>query len=257
MSNLKKVLVIAEGENDKSVIKRLFRAYQENIEVVAFKTDVYQLFDMYEEQKIQYEDIDLQQTLLSERVNLTPDERRILQDRYVDVFLVFDFDPHASRANIRKLRKLLAHFRDSSDMGKLYINYPMMKSYQHIADYKLNAGQFDIHFFQSCFTSEDLTKKTNQVRYKVRAKQEGFARKKLTKTEWDLLINHHLYKIEKIVGSLRDVDFSQKKFMELLIKQGELFQKKGTGYILNTSMTIIPELYPNLWTDLRAIVGNS
>lgn len=249
MANPKKILVIAEGKNDKSIINRIFKTYQKNVEVVTFKTEIYQLYDMYEKQGVEYEDIDLQQTLLTERSNLTRDERKILQDRYVDIFLIFDFDPHASKADIKKLEKLLAYFRDSSDMGKLFINYPMMESYQHIADSKLKAGLVDEQFLESRFSEQDLIKESNQTRYKVRAKDEGFKRKQLTIKEWDLLISHHLYKIERIVGSLREAEYSQKKFLELLRLQGKSYLKDKTGYILNTSMTIIPELYPHDWHD--------
>lgn len=249
MASPKKVLVIAEGKNDKSIIKRIFEVYKKNVEVVTFKTEIYQLYDMYEAQGVKYEDIDLQQTLLTERTNLTPNEKKILQDRYVDIFLIFDFDPHASHAEIRKLEKLASHFKDSSDMGKLYINYPMMESYQHIAESKLKAGLVDKQFLESRFSDKDLIKESNQVRYKVRAKQEGFSRKQLTKNEWNLLISHHLYKIESIVGSLRKVEYSQRKFLELLLLQGKSYQEDKTGYILNTSVTIIPELYPRDWHD--------
>lgn len=112
MASPKKVLVIAEGKNDKSIIKRIFEVYKKNVEVVTFKTEIYQLYDMYEAQGVKYEDIDLQQTLLTERTNLTPNEKKILQDRYVDIFLIFDFDPHASHAEIRKLEKLASLLDD-------------------------------------------------------------------------------------------------------------------------------------------------
>ena len=249
MVSPKKILVIAEGKNDKSIIKRIFETYKKNVEVVTFKTEIYQLYDMYEKQGVRYEDIDLQQTLLTERPNLTPNERKILHDRYVDIFLIFDFDPHASQAEIEKLEKLVAYFQDSSDMGKLFINYPMMESYQHIADSKLKAGLIDEQFLESRFSEQDLIKESNQVRYKVRAKKEGFKRKQLTIKEWDLLISHHLYKTERIVGSLRIVEFSQEMFLELLRLQGKSYLEDKTGYILNTSMTIIPELYPHDWHD--------
>ena len=48
----KKVLVIAEGANDKKIIGRIFSAYEKNIEVFTFKMDVYQLFAIYDKQGV-------------------------------------------------------------------------------------------------------------------------------------------------------------------------------------------------------------
>lgn len=48
----KKVLVIAEGANDKKIIGRIFSAYEKNIEVFTFEMDVYQLFAIYDKQGV-------------------------------------------------------------------------------------------------------------------------------------------------------------------------------------------------------------
>ena len=57
MSMIKKVLVIAEGPSDKKVIKRMFSSYGKDLEVVAFKADVYQLSSLYEKQQCDYDEI--------------------------------------------------------------------------------------------------------------------------------------------------------------------------------------------------------
>lgn len=250
MATSKKVLVIAEGPDDKKVINRVFAAYGKNIEVVTFKTDVYKLFSIYEKQETDYSDLDIQKTLLNEVSSLTPNERKILQDKYVDIFLIFDFDPHAETADIKKLKKLATHFKDSSDMGKLYINYPMLESFQHVSRDKLKAGKIDREFFERTFSEDDFSKEgTKKVKYKRRAKSEGFSHCDLSKDEWDLLVSHHLFKIEDSVGSLRKNDFSQKIYLELLDRQDLSYKKKKYGMVVNTSLTIIAELYPNDWKD--------
>ena len=104
----KKVLVIAEGANDKKIIGRIFSAYEKNIEVFTFEMDVYQLFAIYDKQGADFSELDIQNTLINE-LKLTPKERDILLNKYVDVFLIFDFDPHAHLADIEKLKKLANH----------------------------------------------------------------------------------------------------------------------------------------------------
>ena len=249
MSMIKKVLVIAEGPSDKKVIKRMFSSYGKDLEVVAFKADVYQLSSLYEKQQCDYDEIDLQQTLLNELPSLKPGEKKILEDRYVDVFLIFDFDPHASLADVNKLKKLMAHFKDSSDMGK------MLESYQHIDLNKLKENEVDIDFFDKGFSVVDFQKKGSRVNYKVRAKTEGFSHCDLQKSAWDGLISHHLFKIEQKVGSLRQCDYDQVRYLELLDLQGKSYHQAQNGLVVNTSMTIVPELYPNDWCDMTAEIA--
>lgn len=249
----KKVLVIAEGANDKKIIGRIFSAYEKNIEVFTFKMDVYQLFAIYDKQGADFSELDIQNTLINE-LKLTPKERDILLNKYVDIFLIFDFDPHAHLANIEKLKKLANHFRDSSDMGKLYINYPMLESFQHIRLDKLKVGDVDRDFFDRKFNEDDFSKEgTNKVKYKRRAKMEGFSHCNLSRQEWDLLISHHLLKIENFVGSLQDCDFSQESYLKLLDFQDTLYKNHKYRMVVNTSLTIIPELYPSDWQDKTSL----
>ena len=251
MASLKKILLITEGPEDKKVLSRIFRAYGKEVDIVTFKMNVYKLIDLYESQNTEYENIDLQQTLLYELADLKQSEVKILQDRYVDKFLIFDFDPHAPQARLDKLENFIKYFRDSSDMGKLYINYPMMESYQHVSDKKLRKLEIDQEFLSRRFDKEDFVV-GSRVAYKTRAKREGFTRRALSKQEWNWLISHHLYKLEQTVGSLRQSDFSQNIFLDLFKQQCANFQKDQSGLVLNTSLALIPELYPADWEDMTS-----
>lgn len=251
MASLKKILLITEGSEDKKVLNRIFRAYDKEVDIVTFKMNVYRLIDLYESQNTEYENIDLQQTLLYELTDLKKSEVQILQDRYVDKFLIFDFDPHVPQARLDKLENFIKYFRDSSDMGKLFINYPMMESYQHVSDMKLKNFEIDQEFLSRRFGKEDFVV-GSRVAYKTRAKREGFTRRALTRQEWNWLISHHLYKLERTVGSLRKSDFSQETFLDLFKQQCNNFQRDKSGLVLNTSLTLIPELYPSDWQDLTS-----
>lgn len=51
------------------------------------------------------------------------------KDDFTDIYLIFDYerqDPNFSAADIEKMQE---SFSDSTDMGKLYINYPMVEAY--------------------------------------------------------------------------------------------------------------------------------
>ena len=54
------------------------------------------------------------------------------KEDFTDIFLVFDYERHDPRFSEDKIAELQNYFQDSTDMGKLFINYPMVESYQHL-----------------------------------------------------------------------------------------------------------------------------
>ena len=46
--------------------------------------------------------------------------------------LVFDYERHDTNFSERKITQMQRKFSDVTDMGQLYINYPMIESYQHL-----------------------------------------------------------------------------------------------------------------------------
>ena len=45
---------------------------------------------------------------------------------------MFDFDPHDPQYSDAKIRKMMTFFSESTTMGKLYINYPMVEAFYHL-----------------------------------------------------------------------------------------------------------------------------
>lgn len=57
---------------------------------------------------------------------------------YTDVALIFDFDPQDNRFDPLLLKKLQSVYNESTELGQLYINYPMLESYcdfRYLGDY--------------------------------------------------------------------------------------------------------------------------
>lgn len=54
--------------------------------------------------------------------------------------LVFDYDPQDNRFSHARLEEMQAYFNESTDNGKLYINYPMVEACKHFK--KLPDGEF-------------------------------------------------------------------------------------------------------------------
>lgn len=55
------------------------------------------------------------------------------QSDYSDILLVFDFGRQDNRFSHERLATMLKHFSESTDEGKLYINYPMVEACRHFA----------------------------------------------------------------------------------------------------------------------------
>ena len=132
----KRSLLIVEGEREKDELFNLiFQCFPElDIDINdiwIYGTNIYKLYnnieEYYGEDWIE-QDIDL--PLIISR------KEKMEQVRYkVDfnnIILVFDYerqDPNFSEKNIEEMQN---YFKDSTDIGKLYLNYPMLESYKHL-----------------------------------------------------------------------------------------------------------------------------
>lgn len=128
-------LLIVEGNHEKNELFRLiFRSFPELSismdNVWIYGTNIYML---YEEIVKEYgeswceDDIDLP-LLISTQKNAP----KQYKDDFTNIFLVFDYERHDPNFSEKKITQLQAYFADATDSGKLYINYPMIESYQHL-----------------------------------------------------------------------------------------------------------------------------
>lgn len=131
-------LLIVEGNHEKNeLFALLFKCFPEmNIDIEdvwIYATNIYQLYDeiVAEYGDEWYEtDIDLPFVVSKKKY---PDKLRY-KDDFVNIVLVFDYERHDTNFSEEKILKLQQYFVDSTDVGKLYINYPMIESYQDIIE---------------------------------------------------------------------------------------------------------------------------
>lgn len=134
----RRTLLIVEGDHEKNILfKALFHAFPEmgiNYEDVwIYGTNIYILYnDIVKEYGADWantgDDIDLPLVISKKK---TPDQLSYKED-FTDIFLVFDYERHDPGFSEDKIAELQNYFQDSTDMGKLFINYPMVESYQHL-----------------------------------------------------------------------------------------------------------------------------
>lgn len=129
-------LLIVEGKHEKNeLLGLLLKSYPEiDIEledIIIYKTNIYQLYDSivnkYDEDWFDT-DVDLP-FIVSEKLNMNETLHKV---DFMNILLIFDYERHDPFFSEEKINHLQQYFQDSTDVGKLYINYPMVESYQHL-----------------------------------------------------------------------------------------------------------------------------
>lgn len=158
-----KILVLVEGaKTDVALMERLFSIYQIDFkyEIVSYCTNIYTLYkEMFEDNDP--DDMDLLQLLKSREPDLV--KKTLFDESYSDIFLIFDLDPHDFGFTPEKIRHMAKYFVESSDVGKLYINYPMVEAFYHMTSIP------DLNFNTYNATPNELSAGT----YKARVNREN------------------------------------------------------------------------------------
>lgn len=131
-------LLIVEGNHEKNKLFWLiFKCFPEiniNMEDVwVYGTNIYMLYeDIVKEYGDKWaeenEDVDLPYVISKKQ---QPDILRYKED-FTNIILVFDYERHDTNFSEEKILEMQRCFIDATDTGKLYINYPMIESYQHL-----------------------------------------------------------------------------------------------------------------------------
>jgi len=134
---LANTLVIVEGGRaEVALMNRLQDIYGlgNKFEITSYGTHIYALYNsMFKDKELHSLDIQVHLRQM-ERAKKDSDKDKIalLSRHYAEVFLIFDLDPQDSQYSPGKIREMLTFFNESTDQGKLYINYPMVESFYHM-----------------------------------------------------------------------------------------------------------------------------
>jgi hypothetical protein len=127
-----KILVVVEGEKlDVALMKKLLAIYKipGNHEIIPYKTSIHILCQsVLRDNKIA--EIDLRLHLREHEKN--PVKKAIFDQKFEEILLIFDLDPQDSFFTPETLLEITNHFSESTETGKLYINYPMVEAFYHM-----------------------------------------------------------------------------------------------------------------------------
>lgn len=237
MSN--NILFITEGPVDEmDFVKKMFQIFYPDKEykVYPYNTNIHDLISkLFEDDKLD-EDLDIRLTLREMETDI--DRRMILNQKYNDIFLVFDLDPQDNRIEFQKLKRLLGFFNDSSNRGKLYINYPMMQSYKHLKKMP------DSEFKERSINIPKIKRYKEIVQKESKYSQVS----KYTYPIFMSIVAHHLKKANFILNSSYDLP-TKEAFVEwndeqIFDKQVKYIREEAKVYILNTFIFYIIEYNP-------------
>lgn len=191
--NKKKILVCVEGEKlDVKLMKHLFTIYNiaEEYEIVSYRTNIYTLYNsMFLDENPQ--DMDLLQVL---KEHEPEDEIKSKFDqRYSDILLIFDMDPQDPQFSRIKLEEMLDFFSESTDQGRLYINYPMVEAFYHMKSIP------DHSYIDRCCSLVELKNRTYKSRVNAENRNSDYNKYAIDRKECSTII---LQNIEKAWGML-------------------------------------------------------
>lgn len=222
----RKILVCVEGEKlDVRLMEKLFALYEIDVryEIVPFKTNIYALYRSMFAQG-DPERMDLLQ-VLKERES-DEEKRRLLDEKYSDILLVFDMDPQDSQFSSEKLSHMADYFCDSTDAGQLYINYPMVEAFYHMASIP------DPEFMGRCATWEELQDKGYKARVNRENRNHDYTKFVVSRAECDIVIGQNIKKAWGLLGGERSALVPHQA--DLLSCQLAMLREKGAVAVLST-----------------------
>jgi len=236
-----KILIIVEGSRaDTRLMRHLFEIYQieAKYEIIPYNTNIYVLYNqMFYDGKP--EDMDILQVLNEHEPN--EKKKQILEQKFNEILLIFDLDPQDPQFTADKITAMMEYFVESTDMGKLYLNYPMLEAFYHMSAIP------DPDYYSRVATLVELRGSTGTT-YKQRVNAENrnsdYLKFAATRGECNILIRQNITKGWNIIGANPDTLLPDSAL--ILDKQLEMLYDYGKIYVLCTCVFFIAEYNPKL-----------
>ncbi len=183
-----KILMLVEGaKTDVKLMNHLLNIYgiSTNHTIVSYNTNIYTLYnEMFRENAP--EEIDLLQMLKEHEQD--PEKKLVFDERYSDILLIFDLDPQDPGFSAEKIKRMSEYFVESSDMGKLYINYPMVEAFYHMKS--IPDPEYNLRYA----TMEELQAKEYKQRVNAENRNHDYTKFAIDKPECDTVIRQNIEK---------------------------------------------------------------
>jgi hypothetical protein len=198
-----KILVLVEGEKtDYRLMNRLLQIYDisDSHEIVSYNTNIYTLYnEMFRDGDPASIDI-LQNLKEHER---DPEKKKLFDERYSDILLIFDLDPQAPEFSAEKILEMSAFFVESSDMGKLYLNYPMVEAFYHMKDIP------DMDYNSYTASLDELRQHMYKQRVNCENRNHDYTKFAVTRAECNSVIKQNLEKAWLLTDTTHSINVAE------------------------------------------------
>lgn len=183
-----KILVLVEGEKtDYRLMGHLLEVYgiSDSHEIVSYNTNIYVLYnEMFRDGDPS--SMDILQILKEHERDL--EKKKLFDERYSDILLIFDLDPQDPAFSAGKIIEMASYFVESSDMGKLYLNYPMVEAFYHMKSIP------DEEYYQYTASLEELRNRKYKERVTRENRNHSYVKFAVTKEECNIVIGQNIKK---------------------------------------------------------------
>ena len=186
------------------------------------------------------EDLDLLQ-LLKERES-DVEAKRLFDEYYSDILLIFDLDPQDDQYAEEKIIEMMSYFTESSDMGKLYLNYPMVEAFYHMKSIP------DPAYYAYIVSAIELVNKTYKSRVNVESRNRNYSKFAISRDECNIIIKQNIDKAWKVAEEEpgEHAEFMTPDSMHVLIKQIRRLKDQNELSVLCTCAFYIIDYNPAL-----------
>ena len=206
------ILFVLEGVNTERFItdniKKNFFNEGNTVIQCAYGTTIYNLYNTISNDP----DLDLF-VLLKELPCNKENLKSYRRNDFAEVYLFFDYDGHTSSAHDEKLKTILELFNEETELGKIFISYPMVEALKHYSD----AIDFKMLRVEA----------KKQIDYKKKVNQEcnpAYINMPMyEKSIWILLIGLHLNKMNHIVKDKYSMPDKTIPQLEIFLNQLEKY----------------------------------
>jgi len=219
----KRILVICEGNLDKDFFSIFLRKLSMNLDygIYIYSTNIHLLgkhleVKYFKDPFFTDDDIDIIQVLKEFKYD------EVLEMKYTDILLIFDYDPQDVRYSKEILCKLQSVFSESTNLGQLYLNYPMIES---IIDFD-ELPDINSKYLVKTVNVGDLKQGKYKNHVKCNSCISSFVDISFESLQY---IMHYTFKKMSIL-----TNFDSKKYENLLIKQCEMVDSEKRLYVINT-----------------------
>ncbi|MDR3601631.1 MAG: hypothetical protein P4L49_14315 [Desulfosporosinus sp.] len=237
--NKRKILILVEGaRTDTVLMERLLAIYDidAQYEIVSYCTNIYTLYsEMFGQNDPSVMDL---LPLLKAREPV-PEKKSIFDATYTDILLIFDLDPQAPDFSPEKIQQMAEYFVESTNMGKLYLNYPMVESFYHMSSIP------DDRYNDYVATLDELREGIYKIRVNRENRNHDYRKFAVNLEECNVVIQQNISKAQRIIHEETDLEYIPEQ-AHILKAQLDLLSEEHKVAVLSTCPFFIPDYNPAL-----------